>query len=243
MYFKRMISAPKAAPFLLAIGILVGCASGLDKSTASVDLNEKSLVVVSMRFTNAYRPSFESAALGLGIRRLDAPVDTPPPGPTRVVSLLHPEKQFFKVLESSEKDGIFVLQLLPGKYEVARLTGSTRYGILFGSIDTTVAAPFELKPRTAMYLGQIDMTNIERKNSTDQASGSALPLVSQAASGLSGGTLALRLVDRYEADLAKVKNDYPALRAIEVVRAPLTRMSIDSAVGSGASPREAVVAR
>jgi hypothetical protein len=78
------------------------------------------------------------------------------------------------------------------------------------------------------------MTNIEKVNRDDQASGAAIPIIDQAVSGFSGGTLQVTLKDSYEQDVAALKNDYPALRDMQVIRAPLAQMALDRSSGSNA---------
>lgn len=228
---------------VFTLGLLAGCASSLDKSATSVDLSEKSLVVVSAKFKNSYRPAFPARALRLSFKKLASPAETPAQASSQTATVSEQLMSTAEYLAAEGDEALFVLQLKPGRYEIDRILGSARYGILAGAIDFSVKAPFEVAPQAATYLGHIDITNVERKNSSDQASGHPLSLIDQAASGLSGGTLEIRLSDRFESDIHKTRAAYVALQKIEFIRAPLVGMRMAPAAHTSAAPRNAVVVR
>lgn len=241
---KRETGWGVRAAWLVAAALLAGCAGGLDKSADSVDLSRDSLVVMSMRFHNAFKPGTETRSLGVVYRARGSATPPAPGGPSNGIPPGQNTRQtmVFERTEPGANDVLLVLPVAPGAYEVSRLVGQLRTGPWFADVNFAVQAPFDVKPRSVAYLGRLDLTNVG-KGAGDQASGLAIPVIPQAAAGLVDGTLEVRLVDAFDEDVARLRSNYKALRDLSMDRTPLPRMSIEPATGSGASAKQAVVVR
>ena len=211
--------------FFLWVGLVLavtGCASALDKNAESVDLSKKSIVVFSLDLVNEFKPGFPASYLTGTIEKLDASsaADSRAQihyGPTLV--------------DPVSKIALVTRKLAPGRYTMKKIEGKFIQVIISGRLDFAVDAPFEVAPNSVIYLGHLSLVNREIKNSDDQASGFALSLIDQMVTGLSRGTLSVKLEDRYDSTVKQLKQDYRSLRNLDIVRAPL------GADHSGASSR------
>ncbi|MBK9444110.1 MAG: hypothetical protein IPN53_23615 [Comamonadaceae bacterium] len=202
--------------------LLSACATmGLDKKATQVDWSKGSVVVTSVDLKNEYKPNYSPTWLAIGIEKAKGEASTG--GGTA-----------WETVANGQTSAILTQQLLPGKYSIKSLQGRAGQFPVIGSMSFSVDAPFEVPPKSVIYLGHIALTNKEKLNRDDQASGAALPLIDQAVTGFGNGTLQVTLKDRYEQDVAALKNDYPALRDMPVIRAPLALMELDRSSGSSA---------
>ena len=103
-----------------------------------------------------------------------------------------------------------------------------------GNLDFSVDAPFNVLPNSVIYLGHVRLVNKERIGKDDQASGLAIPLIPLAVHGMGNGTLNVKLEDRYDSIVLLLKQDYPALKNLTIVRAPLASMTLERSSGSKA---------
>jgi hypothetical protein len=202
--------------------LLSACATmGLDKKATQVDWSKGSVVVMSVELKNEYKPKYSPNWLAISIEKAKGEGSTG--GGTA-----------WEKVADGKTSVILTHQLPPGKYSIKSLQGRAGQFPIIGSMTFSVDAPFDVQPKSVIYLGHIAMTNIEKVNRDDQASGAAIPIIDQAVSGFSGGTLQVTLKDSYEQDVAALKNDYPALRDMQVIRAPLAQMALDRSSGSNA---------
>jgi hypothetical protein len=202
--------------------LLSACATmGLDKKATQVDWSKGSVVVTSVEFKNEFKPNYSANWLAISIEKVTGEGSAGGGSAWETVA--------------DGKNGVILTQQLPpGKYSIKSLQGRAGTFPVIGSMNFSVDAPFEVQPKSVIYLGHIAMTNKEKVNPDDQASGAALPIIDQAVTGFGGGTLQVTLKDRYEQDVAALKNDYPALRDMPVIRAPLAQMELDRSSGSSA---------
>lgn len=224
----------------LAAALMTGCAGTVDKTAASLDLTKESIVVMSMRMTNAYRPDFPVKSLGFGVESLDEVASS-----TSSTAREHgvggtgkPQLYRLEDVEPGRGEALVLMRLPPGRYSMTTLQGQTPIGLLIGaaSIHFGVQAPFEVPAQSVLYLGHLDMVNKEKTASDDQASGLAIPLIPQAAAGFSGGTLDVKLKNRYALDIAWLRAAYPAMQTVQVNDASLKSIALARRSGSTAAP-------
>lgn len=205
--------------------MLSACAStGFDKKASKVDWNNGGIVAMSVGMTNEYRPSFGPTSLG--------------------VRMQYSKGSTSSVVESAGEGRTNVLltkQLAPGSYTITSLTGASNKFPILANFEFTVEAPFEVPAGSVVYLGHLELTNKALSDPDDQATGFATPLIDQAVAGFSGGTLKVELQDQFEQDAAKLRQEYPALRTANIVRAPLGKMLLNRRMGSTA-PKVVVTA-
>jgi hypothetical protein len=202
--------------------LLSACATmGLDKKATQVDWSKGSVVVTSVDLKNEYKPNYNPNWLAISIEKAKGEGSTG--GGTA-----------WETVADGKTSVILTQQLPPGRYSIKSLQGRAGQFPFMGSMSFSVDAPFEVPPKSVIYLGHVAMTNIEKVNPDDQASGAPIPIIDQAVTGFGGGTIKVTLKDRYEQDVAALKNDYPALRDTPVIRAPLAQMELDRSSGSRA---------
>lgn len=208
------------------VAAMAGCASpGLNKNAQTVDLSKESILVFSMDFTNTFKPGTSWNNLGVTIASTD-----PQDASAKTAGLL-------SVGTFNAESGLALVsrQLPPGRHTINTLSGSIRSAIFFGAMKFNVDAPFDVPPNAVIYAGHISIFNNERTDKDDQATGFVIPLLDQAITGMSGGTVDVVLEDRYDKTVELLKTEYPALRNVQVLRAPLTSMALLR--GRGIAPK------
>lgn len=203
--------------------LLSACGTmGLDKSATQADWSKGSVVMMSVNMNNEFRTSYGATRLGVIVQKIKSD------DARSMIIASEP-------VDEGKSDAILAQQMAPGSYSIKTLNGASFKFPIVGNIDFSVDAPFEVAPKTVVYLGHISMINREKQGPDDQAAGSALPLIDQAISGFSSGTLHVSLMDHFDQDVATFKRDYPAFQNATFTRAPLEQMSIDRTTGSSAS--------
>ncbi len=223
---------------LLTTIFLTGCAVPIDKKATSLDLSKESIVVISMKMTNAYRPAFKPTTLGMAVSsRIEKspPAQSAPVGQT-VPPYASTQKRGQANVTFPDNEALVLLRLPPGPYKLSRLWGMTIKFPIQAEMSYAVNADFNVPPQAVVYLGHLDIVNKERIDKDDQASGFAIPLIDQAVAGFSGGTLGVALSDHYERDIGMFRAEYPVTMNVPVVRAPLFSMMLERATGSDAFP-------
>lgn len=202
--------------------LLSACGTmGLDKTATQADWGKGSVVMMSVNMNNEYRPSYGATRLGVVVHKVKS-------DDARSVIMVS------ETVADGKTDAVLAQQVAPGSYSIKTLYGGSFKFPIVGSIDFSVNAPFEVSSKTVVYLGHISLVNREKLDPDDQATGSAIPLIDQAVSGFSGGTLQVSLMDHFDQDTATFKREYPAFQNASFVRAPLAQMSIDRKTGSSA---------
>ena len=94
-----------------------------------------------------------------------------------------------------------------------------------GTFGAPVFMPFELSSGSIVYLGRIEATIRARRSDDELRAGPPVPLIDQAVSGLSGGTLEIRTSDNYDGDVQAFGEKYPAFAGLTMERAVLPAWS------------------
>ena len=220
VFMNRCLSVLLSGICFLLLG---GCASpGLDKTDKPVDVSRESIAIMSVNMTNQTKPDYVLQSLR-----------------ARFVKAGSSSFQFVDGtanLEPQNEDILLSVKLAPGTYELSKFVGFARRVLIAGAMDFSIKATVEIAPQSVVYLGHVRLVNIEKTNKDDQATGSAFPLIDQALSGFSNGTISVGLVDRFDRDVESFKKEYPALRSIDILRAPLKQIVVPRAFGSKADP-------
>ena len=223
--------------FFLWVGLVLavtGCASALDKKAESVDLSKESIVVFSLDLVNEFKPGFPASSLTGLISKLEKPGSAERTG----LGPFNPT-----AIDPVSKIAVISKKLAPGRYTIGRIQGLITQFIFRAQLDFAVNAPFEVVPNSVIYLGHLSLVNKEIKDRDDQASGFAVPLIDQLVSGMSQGTLRVKLEDRYDSTVKQLKEDYRSLRNLDIVRAPLASITLERSTGSKAAPVEVALSQ
>lgn len=220
VFMNRYVSVLLSGVCFLLLG---GCASpGLDKTGKTLDVSKESIAIMSVNMTNQMKPAYRLQSVKAHFVKA---------GNTSSQVAIGSGS-----LEVPNEDILVSVKMVPGTYELSKLVGSARQVLIAGVMDFSVSAMVEIAPQSVVYLGHIRLVNTEKTSKDDQTSGAFLPMIDQAVSGFSSGTMVVRLVDRFDRDVELFKQAYPALKAIDISRAPLKQIVVPRAFGSKADP-------
>jgi len=196
-----------------AVVLVSGCATmkpmALSKETQAVALDQQqSLALATVKVANVYKTGSQPhvkyvwvKSIGEKSETLGFEVATP-----FLASPIETD-QFEEVLVS--------LSLVPGAYELTSVGVTAGSPLMQGSGTAAINSTFRIGPGKAVYLGRIEAVRRERTGDELRA-GSVIPLINQSVTGFSGGTFDIRIIDRYDQDLALMRTEFPPLRGIAV---------------------------
>ncbi len=107
------------------------------------------------------------------------------------------------------------LQTPPGDYVQVGFTGLASGFPFHGGCTAPLLAPLPHEGGGIVYLGHVAAT-VRKRQGNEFRAGPVIPLLDQAATGISGGTFDITVEDRWQQDEAEFCNRFPALRQIEV---------------------------
>lgn len=200
-----------------------GCASpGLDKTGKALDVSKESIAIMSVNMTNKVKPDYRLQSVKAHFVKAGSTSSQVAIGTGN--------------MEAPNEDILVSVKMAPGTYELSKFVGIARQVLIAGVMDFSVSAAVEIAPQSVVYLGHIRLVNTEKTNKDDQTTGAFLPMIDQAVSGFSSGTIVVGLVDRFDRDVESFKKAYPSLKDIDISRAPLKKIVIPRAFGSKADP-------
>ncbi len=205
-------------PFLLIAILLTGCGTlrmPISPKTTVIDVSEKSIVVMTLRTENHYRPSYQPFVTHIMVEPQAADTKHMRFGAERPY-----DKQ-----RKAYCEYVVSFDLLPGNYTVRDICGRSSGLLIHGSFAFPLAATFEVPAQAIIYVGHVKMVNRQRKKH-ERRSGSVIPLIDQAATGFSGGTFDITVSDRYAKDVQTIQQYCPALSGRKILRAKLKRGQI-----------------
>jgi hypothetical protein len=211
---NRTITAA-AVGAALALG---GCATtgkmALSKDAAGLELGQQSLVLMTMRLGNTYKPDSQPKLRAVSIRAEEGERATTS---FEIGELIARDESQTNQFE----EAAFSFPLPPGRYQMREVSVYTPGIFAPGSGTVPIFARFEVKPGQVVYLGRIEAVRRERKDDAELRAGSVVPLIPQAVSGYSGGTFDVKIRDAYESDLKLLRDSYPALQKAQVAKSVL----------------------
>jgi hypothetical protein len=229
----------RSIPLLLvAAASAVGCAApmALQPGATSLDMGQDGMVLFSTHVANTYK-DYEVRAKSVAVQRvaseadkakiaaaraaaspLDAPIDDGTG--VRLFAVSAPTGSG-GAPGSSWEQRLVILRLPPGQWETVHVNLEAGGFPISGIGWARVRAPFQVTQGTVSYLGRISATRRERKGN-DPMAGPPIPLIDQAVTGFSGGTVDVKVIDAFDADLDAAGRIYPALRTVELVKAVMT---------------------
>ncbi|MDD4912022.1 MAG: hypothetical protein PHP57_06965 [Sideroxydans sp.] len=111
------------------------------------------------------------------------------------------------------------LALEPGKYEIQSIFGTAGAFPFIATFSTPLLMELNVAPTSVTYVGRVNAIMRPRIGNEFRA-GPVIPLIDQAAAGVSGSTFDISVVDAPE-DLAAFKSTFPALSNTEIRTEPL----------------------
>lgn len=217
----------------LRLALFSGCAAllsacgtpmPLGSDTKTLDLSQQSIVLFTLQQTRA-----EDRTM-------------PWPRSLQVVDMTRNKAEVMKVdttwMEYGEDSRRYVtplrLALPAGKYSLAALNGTIQAFPLSGMFWTPLGLQFEVQPRSVTYVGRL-CVHMRPRLDTEYRAGALLPLVSQAALGISTSTFDVQVKDSSAADLPIFRDAFPVLKEFDIRTQLLSqqdRFSLDREFGA-----------
>lgn len=191
----------------LCVAVLLsacGTPMGLTKQTAQLDLSKKSIVLASFEITRSngrLMPDPRYVLLG----------DQQVVEDKRKLSLAIDDEGMEQQTDKPRKLVLIRMSLEPGKHNIQHVMGTITGFLAAGTWVVPLAADFEVPPQSVVYLGRISAHLRDRKDNEFRA-GSLIPLIDQAALGISNATFDVTLSDQSTTDLPRFKQEFAALR-------------------------------
>jgi ketosteroid isomerase-like protein len=197
-----------------------GCAvnkMALTKGQSNIDLTKKSIVLLSVRISNQYKPSRQLELLSVVI----CPQSEPncrhdlPSNPGSPYKPYKREKNSFNeyLLSYELESGTFNLDGFYTTYRIPTLIS----GFGFAKLNLIT----EIKPNSISYLGHLNIILREKRSDAEMMAGGAIPYIDQSIAGFSSGTFDVVVEDKFDEDMKSFISEYPALQKVNVEKSIL----------------------
>lgn len=197
---------------LLVFAVIIsGCATTTQKALGeagrTLDLNDGSILLFTVSLKNNSYPNTKMTVGSVLLSDPSGDVDS------------NQYKLVGKAVRNTSGTVQFIaIKLQTGNYKLISLNGSARGGLFAGNFNVPIFQTLYVPIGKIMYLGRINATNRKRRNSDEVRSGSVIPVIDQAALGLSTGTFDVEILDKYDEDTLLSTNVFPALYAKKIER-------------------------
>lgn len=202
--------------FVLAAVVLGGCIPPklmpLQVGGKLPDLSKKSVLVMRVTVRNDNKPEHQPVLASVVMNRRVSGSDSLTAWMTP--TLVADQKQHGKEYLAS-------VEVEPGPVRLSCVSFRRTVPLLLvAQADAYLDADIEVPPGKVVYLGALDAVIVPRpQGSTAPRAGPMVPLIDQGVAGLSSGQWELAMADRFDADVALMKEKYPYLSDVEILRA------------------------
>lgn len=171
----------------------------LSKSTLKVDFEKGPLAILFITTENKVSPSYIPYIEKILLNQVQLN-----------------EEDYYKLnspIQSEEKQATYLVsfQLPEGDYEMNQISGSSGIFPVTGRFFWECELEFSLNSSDLVYLGNLDFKN-RKKRIGEAASGFILPLIDQAVTGFSTGTIEMEINNQKSNDLEMLYSNYPFLK-------------------------------
>ena len=205
--FQRIVRLSAA---LGAAALLGACGTpmGLTKQTTKLDLSKESAVLATFEVTRS------NGRLMPDPRHLFLRGAKAADGSDRV-SLAIDDEGMEQDTGKPRKLVMVRLLLKPGKYSLENVMGTITGFLAVGTWAVPLNLQFDVPENSVVYLGRISAHLRDRKDDEFRA-GSLIPLIDQAALGISNATFDVAVSDQSAIDLPRFREAYSVLRNQEI---------------------------
>jgi len=212
----RQIILRRALYWVSAIAgllFLSGCAtvvkSPFERQSTSLDVSEKSVVMLSVNFRNAWRPKYQPTrqmVLHLERPQADSKDDR--------ANLLVAEADFVQKSDSST-EVLFRGAIEPGAWRLTGISGISTRVLITGNFMIPFESQFDVAPQTVGYLGKV-VAVVRRREEGEFRAGSPIPLLDQNVSGFGTGTFDVTIENDLNTVEPSLVSTYPVLADHEI---------------------------
>lgn len=205
----------KKISLLFLLGLLLsGCASrmpvGVDTDTQALDLNEKSLLLLTVDLSRKEASRFQPVPKSLMVGTVDAK------GLVSDVKALAMDGDGEIRVSGDRTLYVYRFVVPEGKIGITGITGVAKAFPLVGLFYVPLGMEVPVTKQSVIYLGRVEAILRPREDNEYRAGG-LIPLIDQAATGMSTGTFDVRLKDNSATDLPLLRSTYPALASAKIV--------------------------
>ena len=207
MGFKKMGRVWLAS---LALGLLAlgGCATkvpmAVDSETKALDLSDKSVLMLMVDIGRSEKSRFvpEPYFLNIGVLDKDGKFTE------GKIQSMDGDGEF--EINDDKTRYLFRIPAPEGKTNLPNIYGQAKAFPLVGQFSLPVGLDVPVKKGSVIYLGRLEAV-LRPRTDKEYRAGPVIPLIDQAATGLSSGTFDIKLVDRSAEDFPMIRKAYPAL--------------------------------
>ncbi len=196
---------------VVSLALLSGCATmhemGLDKSTKTLELSGKGLVLMSLELSNQYKTEYQPQAIVVHVET---------PGAKNKADR-HNFKTDMDGTVSSSNGTRYMLRmdLEPGQYVVRGASCMYRSLFLIAQCMMPVHGEIEVKANRVTYIGRASGVMRKREGSEFRA-GPVIPLIDQNVTGFAASTFDVTTSDQSKSDLSAYQGIFPALKTANI---------------------------
>ncbi len=191
---------------------LVGCANmtpmAVNKQTKNVDVSSKSVVLMTLDLGRQEASRYTPTPIWVDFTRKDGQGKS--------------ERQLFSIDSDAGAIGSnvhnkFLLRfaLEPGKYEMQTVFGQANAFPFIASFQAPLLMEVNVSPKSVTYVGRVTALMRPRVGNEFRA-GAVIPLVDQAAAGISGSTFDVSVMDASTEDVPEFKSTFSSLAAADI---------------------------
>ncbi|BBO84953.1 hypothetical protein DSCO28_55190 [Desulfosarcina ovata subsp. sediminis] len=192
--------------FILSLAVVMnGCGNkmALIKDVNKIDISQKSIALVSVKISNRVYPNKQSEIRGVFICPDSKECHTAPYFHKSEKPYISEKDSFYEYLMSFELDpGVYNISYIQAVYNIPLL--------VYAGADIPINLKLEIKPKSVIYLGHIDITLRKRENDNEKRC-AIFPLIDAAIAGYSSGTYDVVVEDRFDDDMQSFITEYPVL--------------------------------
>jgi hypothetical protein len=189
----------------ILVTLVSGCAAvkppALAKTTNQLDLSKESIVVLSLRVGNKFKPSYQPNLDYMYFEEI-----SPEAGKIHKYAV-----NLYKSENEKYNEYLVSMQLHPGKYKFVTVPATSGIFPIRGTFNIPFNYEFAINPSEVAYLGNFEAYIEQKATSNDSAAGPFIPLIDQAVSGASGGTFKLAIKDNFMEAVRNFRTEYPVL--------------------------------
>lgn len=194
-----------------------------DGDSKNIDTKDKSIVLMSIKISRPEKSRFVPHPLHINLNKenkKDKPeyisfkIDNQAGEPTSEY-----DKNIYKVRFS----------LTPGTYTLTTIFGDANAFPFHGFFYIPIFSEFIVKSNSIGYIGRVNALLRPRKDDEFRA-GPLIPLIDQAASGVSTGTFEISIEDKYNDDVLSFLDDFPVLNNLYIEKLPLLNFNMKKAI-------------
>ncbi len=203
--------ALRAALVLIAVGVIAGCATPTDmgprRADTALDVSKTSVLLMSVKLAHPVRPSATPNPIVVNVETPDAQ------SKEQRLNFRFDKDARFEA--GGEVEYLVRMPLPAGQYVIRGVTGTGGFFPFPGFFFMPLHVDVSVEGGQIVYLGRVSANTRERQGEEFRA-GPLLPLIDQAATGWSGATWEVTIIDDFDRDIERFRTLFPSLQKANV---------------------------